>query len=92
MNSPIYVTKPYLPPLEEFIPYLESIWENKILTNGGPFHKQLEQALCDYLGVDHIALFTNGTLALVTALQALRDRGEVITTPSTFVAKSYDLL
>lgn len=92
MNSPIYVTKPYLPPLEEFIPYLESIWENKILTNGGPFHKQLEQALCDYLGVDHIALFTNGTLALVTALQALRVTGEVITTPYSFVATSHALL
>jgi dTDP-4-amino-4,6-dideoxygalactose transaminase len=92
MNNPIYVTQPYLPPLEEFIPYLEKIWENKILTNGGPFHQQFEQALCEYLGVEHIALFTNGTLALVTALQALRVTGEVITTPYSFVATSHSLL
>ncbi len=88
----IYVTQPYLPPLEEFIPYLEQIWNNKILTNGGPFHQQLETALCEYLGVDHIALFTNGTIALVTALQALRITGEVITTPYSFVATSHSLL
>lgn len=91
-TKPIYVTQPYLPPLEEFIPYLEEIWANKILTNGGPFHQQLEQALCDYLGVKHIALFTNGTIALVTALQALRITGEVITTPYSFVATSHSLL
>ena len=88
----IYVTQPVLPPLEEFIPYLQQIWETKILTNGGPFHQQLEQALCDYLGVKHIALFTNGTIALVTALQALRITGEVITTPYSFVATSHSLL
>jgi len=78
ITSPIYVTQPLLPPLEEFIPYLQQIWDNKWLTNNGPFHQQLEQVLCDYLGVKHIALFTNGTLALVTALQALRVTGEVI--------------
>src|SRR5665647_292514 len=88
----IYVTQPLLPPLEEFIPYLQQIWDSKILTNGGPFHQQLEQALCDYLGVKHIALFTNGTIALVTALQALRITGEVITTPYSFVATSHSLL
>ena len=92
MPQPIYVTQPYLPPLEEFIPYLEKIWANKILTNGGPFHQQLEQALCDYLGVKHLALFTNGTIALVTALQALRVTGEVITTPYSFVATAHSLL
>ena len=92
MSDPIYVTQPYLPPLEEFIPYLEKIWANKILTNGGPFHQQLEQALCDYLGVKHLALFTNGTIALVTALQALRITGEVITTPYSFVATAHSLL
>jgi dTDP-4-amino-4,6-dideoxygalactose transaminase len=91
-TPPIYVTRPLLPPLEEFIPYLEKIWENKILTNGGPFHHQLEQALCIYLGVKHIALFTNGTLALITALQALRITGEVITTPYSFVATAHSLL
>lgn len=90
--SPIYVTQPLLPPLDEFIPYLEAIWENKQLTNNGPFHQQLEQALCDYLGVKHISLFTNGTIALVTALQALRIQGEVITTPYSFVATAHSLL
>ena len=92
MKKPIYVTQPYLPPLEEFIPYLQQIWDKKILTNGGPFHQQLEQALCDYLGVNHISLFTNGTVALVTALQALRITGEVITTPYSFVATAHSLL
>ena len=92
MKKPIYVTQPYLPPLEEFIPYLKQIWDRKILTNGGPFHQKLEQALCDYLGVKHLALFTNGTLALVTALQALRITGEVITTPYSFVATAHSLL
>jgi dTDP-4-amino-4,6-dideoxygalactose transaminase len=92
INKPITVTQPHLPPLEEFIPYLEQIWDNKILTNNGPFHQQLEQALCDYLGVEHLALFTNGTIALVTALQALRITGEVITTPYSFVATSHSLL
>lgn len=92
MEQPIYVTQPLLPPLEEFIPYLEKIWQNKWLTNNGPFHQQLEQALCDYLGVKYISLFTNGTLALVTALQALRITGEVITTPYSFVATAHSLL
>ncbi|EDZ95788.1 DegT/DnrJ/EryC1/StrS aminotransferase [Limnospira maxima CS-328] len=91
-ERPIYVTSPYLPPLEEFIPYLEEIWDSKILTNKGPFHQKLERALCDYLGVEHLALFANGTLALVTALQALRVAGEVITTPYSFVATSHSLL
>ena len=91
-DKPIFVTQPYLPPLEEFIPYLQEIWDNKILTNGGPFHQQLEQALCEYLGVEHIALFTNGTIALITALQALRVTGEVITTPYSFVATAHSLL
>lgn len=91
-NKTLYVTQPYLPPLEDFIPYLERIWESKILTNQGPFHVQLEQALAEYLGVEHLALFANGTLALVTALQALRIHGEVITTPYSFVATAHALL
>lgn len=90
--KPLYVTQPTLPPLSEFMPYLEKIWENKILTNGGEFHKQLEQALCEYLGIKHLALFTNGTIALITALQALRITGEVITTPYSFVATAHSLL
>lgn len=88
----IFVTRPTLPPLEEFVPYLQEIWDNKVLTNGGPFHQQLEKELCEYLGVEHICLFTNGTIALVTALQALRINGEVITTPYSFVATSHSLL
>lgn len=91
-DQKIYVTQPYLPPLEELQPYLEQIWANKILTNGGPFHQQLEKSLCNYLGVKHISLFTNGTIALITALQALRITGEVITTPYSFVATAHALL
>mgnify|MGYP005855989045 CR=1 FL=1 len=90
-HRPIYVTKPALPPLEDFIPYLEKIWEGGVLTNNGPFHQQLEEALCDYLGVKHISLFCNGTIALVTALKALRISGEVITTPYSFVATAHAL-
>ncbi|MDI3363019.1 DegT/DnrJ/EryC1/StrS family aminotransferase [Lelliottia sp. V106_10] len=92
MKNNVYVTSPLLPPLEEFIPYLEQIWENKFLTNGGQFHQQLEKALAEYLGVEHLCLFSNGTLALLTALQALRITGEVITTPYSFVATSHSLL
>lgn len=91
-DKSIYVTQPYLPPLEEFIPYLEQIWASKRLTNNGPFHQQLEDALCDYLGVEHLALFANGTIALVTALQTLRITGEVITTPYSFVATAHSLV
>tara|TARA_R110002020_G_scaffold20990_11_gene70994 strand:+ start:2507 stop:3619 length:1113 start_codon:yes stop_codon:yes gene_type:complete len=90
-DKPIYVTEPYLPPLEEFIPYLEEIWDSKRLTNNGPMHQQLEDALCEYLGVPEIALFNNGTIALLTALQALRITGEVITTPFSFVATAHAL-
>lgn len=91
-DKPIYVTQPFLPSLDDFIPYLEKIWDSKVLTNGGPMHQQLEQALCDYLGVEHIALFNNGTIALLTALQTLRITGEVITTPYSFVATAHSLL
>ncbi|NKI74843.1 DegT/DnrJ/EryC1/StrS family aminotransferase [Dickeya sp. CFBP 2040] len=92
MSKNIYVTSPLLPPLDEFMPYMEKIWDNKYLTNGGPFHQQLEKSLAEYLGVKHLCLFTNGTLALLTALQALRITGEVITTPYSFVATSHSLL
>jgi dTDP-4-amino-4,6-dideoxygalactose transaminase len=90
--APIYVTRPDLPSLEEFIPYLREIWDSKILTNGGPFHQQFERKLCEHLGVQHIALFANATIGLVTALQALRITGEVITTPYSFVATAHSLL
>jgi len=90
-NNPIYVTQPSLPDLDEFIPYLQQIWDNKILTNNGPFHRQLEKELAAFLSVPYISLFANGTLALVTALQALRITGEVITTPYSFVATTHSL-
>lgn len=86
------VTSPLLPPLEDFLPYLEQIWSSGRLTNGGPFHAQLEDRLCEYLGIEHISLFANGTLALLIALQALKVEGEVITTPYSFVATSHALL
>lgn len=87
----ITVTSPLLPPLEEFFPYLQKIWENKWLTNNGDFHQQLERELAAYLGVDYISLFSNGTLPLITALQALGIKGEVITTPYSFVATSHSI-
>ncbi|POU03406.1 aminotransferase [Escherichia sp. ESNIH1] len=92
MGKNIFVTSPLMPPLEEFVPYLEKIWHNKNLTNGGSFHQQLEAELARFLGVKHVCLFANGTLALLTALQALRITGEVITTPYSFVATSHTLL
>jgi dTDP-4-amino-4,6-dideoxygalactose transaminase len=88
----IYVTRPELPSLADFVPYLQEIWDSKILTNSGPFHERFEQRLCEYLGVKHIALFANATIGLVTALQALRITGEVITTPYSFVATAHSLL
>lgn len=90
-KSLITVTRPCLPPLDEFIPYLEQIWENKWLTNNGPLHQQLEKELAEYLGVKYISLFSNGTLALISALQALNITGEVITTPFSFVATTHSL-
>ncbi|MFW6272902.1 MAG: DegT/DnrJ/EryC1/StrS family aminotransferase [bacterium] len=90
-DKPIYVTQPSLPDLKDYIPYLEKIWRNKLLTNNGPFHKELESELAKFLGVPYISLFANGTLALVTALQVLRITGEVITTPYSFVATTHSL-
>jgi dTDP-4-amino-4,6-dideoxygalactose transaminase len=91
-RKPIYVTRPALPSLDALIPYLRQIWDSKILTNGGPFHREFEQRLAEYLGVKYIALFANATVGLVTALQALRIAGEVITTPYSFVATAHSLL
>lgn len=91
-NKTIPVTQPFLPELSEFIPYLEKIWENRWLTNNGPFHQQLEAQLCEYLGVEHVSLFNNATIALITALQAMRISGEVITTPYSFVATSHSIV
>ena len=91
-KSQITVTSPLLPPLEEFTSYLQQIWDSKWITNNGHFHQQLEQALAEYLGVEYLSLFTNGTLPLITAFQALGIHdGEVITTPYSFVATSHSI-
>ncbi len=89
-NKKITVTSPLLPPLEEFVPYLQDIWDRKWITNNGAYHQELERKLAEYLGVEYISLFTNGTLPLITAFQALEIHdGEVITTPYSFVATSH---
>ncbi len=90
-DKTITVTSPLIPPLEEFTPYLEDIWKRKWLTNNGHYHQELEKALCEYLKVPYISLFTNGTLPLICALQAMRITGEVITTPYSFVATTHAL-
>ena len=87
----ITVTSPLLPNLDEFNEMLKEIWASKWITNNGSFHKQLEKALAEYLKVPYISLFTNGTLPLLTALQALRITGEVITTPYSFVATTHSI-
>ena len=87
----IYVTRPYLPSLKKFEGYLKDIWESKWLTNQGKYHEKLEKALAEYLNVKHVSLFSNGTLALICALQVLRISGEVITTPYSFVATTHAL-
>lgn len=96
MDTPVRpqipVTQPFMPPLEEFVPYLERIWESKWLTNAGQFHQELEQRLSEQLGVEYLSLFSNGTIALIVALQSLRITGEVITTPYSFVATAHSLL
>lgn len=90
-SEPALVTRPYMPPLDAFRPYLEAIWESRWLTNSGPFHQQLETALASYLDVEHVALTSNGTTALLLALQAFGLGGEVITTPFSFVATAHAL-
>lgn len=93
MNDiPVYVTQPFLPPLDEFIPLLEEIWASKVLTNGGHFHAQLEIELLKLLQVKNLSLFSNCTIGLITALKALNITGEVITSPYSFVATSHSLL
>jgi len=87
----ITVTSPLIPPLNEFTPYLEDIWKRKWITNNGYYHEELEKALCEHLKVPFISLFTNGTLPLMVALQAMRITGEVITTPYSFVATTHSL-
>lgn len=90
-QKPITVTSPLLPDLGEFNELLKEIWDGKWITNNGTFHQQLEAALCEYLKVPYISVFTNGTLPLITAFQALHITGEVITTPYSFVATTHAL-
>lgn len=91
-NDKILVTSPLLPDLQDFNQYLQQIWDSKWITNNGSFHQRLEKALAEYLGVEYISVFTNGTLPLITALQALGlTKGEVITTPYSFVATSHSI-
>ena len=90
-NKQITVTAPLMPSLDELNQYLQDIWQRKWITNNGHYHKELEKALCEYLDVPYVSLFTNGTLPLITALQALRITGEVITTPYSFVATTHSL-
>ena len=87
----ITVTSPLMPSLDDLNQYLQDIWQRKWITNNGYYHKELEKALCEYLDVPFVSLFTNGTLPLITALQALRITGEVITTPYSFVATTHSL-
>ena len=91
MDEQITVTRPLMPSLEEFNIYLQDIWQRKWITNNGYYHNKLEEALAEYLKVPYVSLFTNGTLPLITALQALHITGEVITTPYSFVATSHSL-
>lgn len=91
MDNKITVTSPLIPPLDEFTVYLKDIWERKWMTNNGRYHQLLEKALCEYLKVPYISLFTNGTLPIICAMQALRITGEVITTPYSFVATTHSL-
>lgn len=90
-NKKITVTSPLLPELDDFIEDLKNIWESKWITNNGDYHKKLEKALAEYLKVPYVSLFTNGTLPLITALQAMRITGEVITTPYSFVATTHSI-
>jgi dTDP-4-amino-4,6-dideoxygalactose transaminase len=89
LRDPIYVTRPFLPPLDEFMPLLERIWESRILTNNGPFHAALEARLCDFLEAPYVSLTTNGMLALAAAIEAADIEGEVVTTPYSFVATAH---
>lgn len=91
MSDPIFVTRPFLPPLADYVALLEQIWESRILTNGGPFHQSLEQRLSEYLDAPEVSLTTNGALALEIAIDAAALSGEVITTPYSFVATTHSI-
>ena len=92
LKDKIYITKPFLPPLDEYIKYLEKIWSSKQLTNSGPFHQQFEKELANYLGVKYVSLFNNATTGLLVAIKALELKGEIITTPYSFVATAHSIM
>ena len=92
MSKKIYVTEPFLPPLGEYVKSLEEIWSSKQLTNNGSFHQKFEKELADYLGVKHVSLFNNATTALLVAIKGLELKGEIITTPYSFVATSHSII
>jgi dTDP-4-amino-4,6-dideoxygalactose transaminase len=91
-DEPIYVTRPYLPEMEEYIPYLEKIWGNKYLTNWGPLAQEFEKELADMLDVPYLSIVSNGTLGLLIAIKVLGLHGEIITTPYSFVATAHSLI
>ena len=92
MSKKIFVTKPFLPPLDEYIKYLEKIWSSKQLTNDGPFHQKFEKKLSEYLDVKYVSLFNNATTGLLVAIKAMELKGEVITTPYSFIATSHSIM
>ena len=91
-KNKIFVTKPSLPDLKDLIPYLEKIWHKRILSNSGPFHVQLEEELCKYLGVPYVSLVSNCTIGLIIALKVMDITGEVITAPYSFIATANSLI
>ena len=91
LKENIYITKPYLPPLDEYIELLKDIWSTRQLTNNGPYHDKFEIALAKFLGVDYLSLVNNATTALIMTLKALGVKGEVITTPFSFIATSHSI-
>jgi len=91
MSKKIFVTKPFLPPLDEYVKYLEKIWSSKQLTNNGPFHQKFEKELANYLGVRYVSLINNATTGLLVAIKALELKGEIITTPYSFVATAHSI-
>ena len=92
MSKKIYVTKPFLPPLEKYVKYLEKIWSSKIVTNNGPFHQKFEKELAKYLDVEYVSILNNATTALLVAIKALELKGEIITTPYSFAATAHSII
>ena len=92
MSKKIFVTKPFLPPLDEYVKFLEKIWSSKNVTNNGPFHQKFEIELAKYLDVEYVSLLNNATTALLVAIIALDLKGEIITTPYSFAATAHSIV